>query len=100
MQVRSCRVTIKDLEGVNHTVDVTAATLYEAVALGIAAIRSDEWTTDIPQGLHCVQVQVTNVPVKHEVRMRDFLAWLDRNGGSPREMLDRQRIKSILGMQP
>ena len=33
MEVKSCRVTISDMEGVAHTVEVTAATLYEAVAL-------------------------------------------------------------------
>ena len=97
--VRSCKVTIKDLEGVDHTVDVNAATLYEAVALGIAAIRSDEWVTEIAQGLNTVKVRVMNVAVEHEVRLKDFTSWLDRNGGSPREMLDRQRIKSILGMR-
>jgi len=32
MAVRSCRVTIQDLEGVAHTVEVTAESLYEAVA--------------------------------------------------------------------
>ena len=91
-------MTVKDHAGIDHTVDVTASTLFEAVALGISAIRTDEWTTDIPQGLF-VQVQVTNVPVKHEVRMRDFLAWLERASGSPRELSDRKRIKTILGMQ-
>ena len=46
MSVRSCRVTINDLEGVAHTVHVTAETLYEAVALGLAAIRKDSWTEE------------------------------------------------------
>jgi hypothetical protein len=45
MPVRSCKVTVKDMEGVAHTVEVTAATLYDAVALGMAAIRGDEWVT-------------------------------------------------------
>jgi hypothetical protein len=43
MTVRSCRVTIQDLDGVSHTVELTAATLYEAVALGLAAIRGNQW---------------------------------------------------------
>jgi len=45
-----------------------------------------------------VTVQATNVPVKHEVRMMDFTKWLERSGGSPREMADRKRILSILGV--
>ena len=36
MAVRSCRVTIQNLEGVAHTVEVTAESLYEAVAQGLA----------------------------------------------------------------
>ena len=62
MAVRSCKVTIKDMEGVDHTVDVTASTLYEAVALGIAAIRTDEWVEGIPEGMNPVKVQVKSIP--------------------------------------
>ena len=87
------------MEGVSHTVDVTAATLYEAVALGIAAIRGDEWVTDIAQGLNTVKVRVTNVAVEHEVVLQDFVNWLDRNGESPRQMIERNRIRSIPGME-
>ena len=36
MAVKSCRVTVTDLEGISHTAQVTATTLYEAVALGLA----------------------------------------------------------------
>jgi hypothetical protein len=99
MSVRSCKVTIQDLEGVTHTVEVTAETLYEAVALGMAAIRTDKWVTGIAQGLNPVKVRVTNVPVEHEVKIMDFTQWLERAGGSPREIVDRKRIRSILGME-
>jgi hypothetical protein len=45
MSVRSCRVTIQDLEGVAHTVEVTAESLYEAVAQGLAAMGGNERVT-------------------------------------------------------
>ena len=76
-----------------------AGSVYEAVALGMAAIRTDEWVTGIAQGLNAVTVRVMNVPVEHEVRLMDFTKWLDRDGGSPREMSDRKRIRSILGTE-
>jgi hypothetical protein len=98
MSVRSCRVTIQDMEGVSHTVEVTAATLYEAVAQGLAAIRGNEWVAGIAQGLNVVKVSVTDVRVEHAVKLMDFTKWLDRTGGSPREVSDRHRIRSILGM--
>jgi hypothetical protein len=99
MSVRTCKVTIEDMNGVRHTVDVTAGSLYEALALGMAAIRTDEWVTGIAQGLNAVKVRVMNVPVEHEVRLMDFTKWLDRDGGSPSEMSNRKRIRSILGME-
>lgn len=46
MPVRSCKVTIEDMNGVSDTVDVTAGSLYEAVPLGMAAIRTEEWVGD------------------------------------------------------
>ena len=98
MQVRSCRVTIQDMDGVSHTVEVTAATLYEAVAQGLAAIRGNEWVGGIAPGLNVVKVSVADVSVEHEVKLMDFTKWLEKPGGSPREMSDRKRIRSVLGM--
>jgi hypothetical protein len=87
------------MEGICHTVEITARSLYEAVALGMAAIRTDDWVSGIAQGLNPVTVQMATVPVKHEVRLMDFTKWLDRDGGSPRELADRKRIRAILGME-
>ena len=98
MPVRSCRVTIQDMDGISHTVEVTAATLYEAVAHGIVALRGNEWVAGIAQGLNVVKVSVADVRVEHEVRLMEFTKWLDRTGGTPREVSDRQRIRSMLGI--
>jgi hypothetical protein len=98
MPVRSCRVTIQDMDGVSYAVEVTAATLYEAVAQGLAAIRGNERVAGIAQGLNVVKVSVVDIRVEHEVKLMDFTKWLERAGGSPREVSDRQRIRSILGI--
>ena len=98
MAIRSCRVTIQDMQGITHTAEVTAATLYEAVAQGLAAIRGNEWVAGIAQGLNVVKVSVADVRVEHEVKLMEFTKWLERDGGSPREASDRHRIRAILGM--
>jgi hypothetical protein len=98
MRVRSCRVTIRDLEGATHTVEVTAATLYEAVAQGLAAIRGNDWVGGVAQGLNVVKVSVADVRIEHEVKLMEFTKWLERDGTSPRETSDRNRIRAILGM--
>jgi len=40
---------------VTHAVEVTAATLYEGVAQGLAAIRGNEWVSGIAQGMNVVE---------------------------------------------
>jgi hypothetical protein len=33
-----------------------------------------------------------------QVKMADFERWLEKPGGSPREVVERQRIRAILGV--
>ena len=98
MSLRSCRVTICDMEGVKHTVEVTASTLYEAVAFGLVAIREQDWAGEIAEGLNTVDVSVTTVPVVHSVKMQDFNKWLSRKGGTPSDISQRKHIRQILGL--
>jgi hypothetical protein len=67
MAMRSCRVTIQDLDGVVHTVEATASTLYEAVAQGLAAIRGREWVA----GVSARQDGEMNPPL-HEAKSRSL----------------------------
>jgi hypothetical protein len=91
-------VTIQDLDGVSHTVEVMAGTLYEAVARGVAALRGNEWVKGIAQGPSVVKVSVADVRVEHEVKFAQFLKWLDRPPRSPRDVSARHEIRSFLGM--
>jgi hypothetical protein len=98
MPVRSCRVTIRDLDGIDHTVQVTASTVYEAVALGLASVRDEEWVAGIADGLNVVRVSATHIPIEHAVKIQDFNSWLAKDGGTPKERSARVRIREILGM--
>jgi len=80
-----------------HTVEVTAETLYEAVAQGLAALRRSDWVHGFQQGV--INVSVADVRVEHRVKLSDFTQWLEKPGAkSPREMIQRQKLRSILGM--
>jgi hypothetical protein len=41
--LKSCTVIIQDLNQTEHALDVTAETLYEAVAQVLAALRVNDW---------------------------------------------------------
>ena len=98
MILRTCKVSVTDIQDVEHSVEVTAATLYEAVATALAALQQDNWVGEIGQGLTTVTVIVQQPPVRHEVKMKDFLSWLGRQGGSPAEIILREKVGKMLGM--
>lgn len=95
MGSRTCRVTLRDIEGVEHAAEVTAGSLYEAIALGLRAIRDSEWAGEIPEGLNQITVS-SAVKVEHTVSMKQFKQWVERPGKSPKEILERERIKKLL----
>lgn len=96
MAIRTCRVSCRDIEGIEHTVEVNAESLYEAVARGLAAFRDADWAGDIGHGQTTITVVVKQPEVEHKVRMRDFEAWLESNGRSPAEMVLKSRLRELL----
>lgn len=74
--VRTCRVSITDLDNITHTVEVSAETLYEAVALGLVAIKDSEWVATVGEGLHTITLHVMDVSIEHKVTFHDFNEWV------------------------
>ena len=95
--LRTCTVAVKDIRDVEHSIEVTAETLYEAIATALAALQQDNWVEEIGQAFATVTVVVQQPPVKHEVKMKDFVSWLGRQGRSPAEVILKQRLEKILG---
>ena len=97
MVLRTCTVSVRDVRDVEHSVEVTAETLYEAIATALAALQRDNWVGEIGQGFTTVSVLVQQPPVRHEVKMKDFVSWLGRQGRSPAEVILKQKLEKILG---
>jgi hypothetical protein len=36
--------------------------------------------------------------VDHEVKLKDFTQWLERQGNTPKDVTDRKKIRQILGL--
>ena len=97
MALRTCTVAVKDIQNVEHSIEVNAETLYEAIATALAALQQDNWVGEIGQGFATVTVIVQQPPVKHEAKMKDFVSWLGRQGRSPAEVILKQKLDKILG---
>jgi hypothetical protein len=87
----------RTFETVEHSKKVTAETLYEAITTALAALQQDNWVGEIGQEFATVTVLVRQPPVKHEVKTKDFVSWLGRQGRSPAEVMLKQKLEKILG---
>ena len=96
MSLRACTVTIHDLQETAHSLDVTAETLYEAVAQALAVLRHAEWTGKIGRGLTTATVSVRYPEITHTVKIQDFENWLDRPGRTPAEIALKTRLRDLV----
>ena len=46
-----------------------------------------------------IKVLVYEPKAEDEVKLKDFMAWLDRNSRSPRETINRMKIRELLGVK-
>jgi hypothetical protein len=95
---KACTVVVHDLNDTAHQLDVTAETLYEAVAQALATVRGQDWVGDIGRGLTTVTVKVRNPEVTHIVKIQDFENWLNRGCKSPADLVLKTRLRKMLGM--
>jgi hypothetical protein len=75
-------------------VQVTAQTLYEAVAQALRIFREDEWSEDPDRSPASVVVTINHPQVEHRVRIKDFENWLESAGKSPAEMALKNRLRT------
>lgn len=98
MNVSKCHVSYMDTQGRHHEVDVTASTLYEAVASAINAFRRDALLRGeeyiIGTGTQ-FSVTATAPSVTHTVSTRHLENYLG-SGKSPKEKVERDRIKALM----
>ncbi len=97
MALKACTVVVHDLNQTAHAIDVTAESLYEAIAQALAT-RGDEMVGVIGKGLTTVTVKVRHPEVTHIVKIQDFENWLNRGCKSPADTALKTRLRQMLGM--
>ncbi len=95
-ELRTCRVSFQDAEGIAHSVEVTAQSLFEAAALAIKAFRAAEWMQSGPASGAVLEVSVLHPIAKHRIPLRTLMAWLEANGRTPKEQANKQRLRELL----
>jgi hypothetical protein len=75
--LKTCRVSCIDLCGVEHAVEASASSLYEAVAQALRIFRDNEWIEGIGHGQTPISVRIKHPETEHTVsrsRLRALVA--------------------------
>jgi hypothetical protein len=95
--LKTCKISCVDLKQVEHMVEVSATSVYEAVAQALRIFRDNEWLDDIGHGQTTIMVKVKHPEIEHTVRVQDFERWLEASPRSPAEMILKNRLRELLG---
>ena len=95
VSVRTCVVSFTDSEGIRHSVEVAAGTLYEAAVLAIAQFRKCGFTVDLPGPATRLTVAVKMPSTTHEVQWGKIEMWL-QSAGKPNEQTMKNRLRELL----
>ena len=96
MPPKTCTVTLTDVRGCRHSVEVLAESLFEAAALGLKLLRDDGWV-DHPGPATRLEIQVKTPAVRHELTVQQIQRWLEGASISPNEMVRKAKLKAMLG---
>src|SRR5260370_6566440 len=95
-----CRVSYLDARNIEHAVDVTADSLFEAAAVAIRAFREGALVEELPVAGTELRIAVFPLPVEHRVRLQRVEQWAQTGTvKSPAEMLRRERVRELLGLK-
>src|SRR4051812_28925219 len=85
--VRTCVVSVCDLQNVTHSTEVQAETLFEAAATAVAAFRREAWAADALSAAAVLRIEVRAPAVVHTVPLSALERWRRSLSASPKEKL-------------
>lgn len=95
-----CRVSYLDSRNIEHAVDVTADSLFEAAAAAVRAFREGAFVDELPVAGTELRIAVFPLPVEHRLRLQRVEQWAQTGTvKSPVELLRRERVRELLGLK-
>ena len=90
-------MSFTDGADVTHTVTVSASSLYEAAALGIAEFKRNGFAFANVGSATRLRISVQPPAATHELTVAKLQSWLDTNGKTPREQARKVTLRQLLG---
>jgi hypothetical protein len=83
MSISKCIVRLKDCQGTEHSVEVYAESLYEAVVRGLNRLGDVGWESDTNETIKRVEVEIHQEPTRHIVDVPRLLKWVQEDSMYP-----------------
>ena len=87
----SCIVSYLDSEGLRHSVEVEAQSLYEAAVLAVRIFKQHNCE---PGEASRLEIEVRS-SVTHTITLRKIRDWLNGGAKSPNEAVMKQRLREL-----
>ena len=96
MSLRTCLVIFQDTRGSRHSVEVSAASLYEAVVLGYGELKKNRFLEDSPGPATRLEVEIREPIVRHSVTLLQVQQWLDEQSANPSMQARKQQLRAMM----
>lgn len=87
-----CTVSYLDTEGIRHSVEVEADTLYEAAVLAVKTFKQHHCE---PGDISKLEVEIRS-SVTHTVTLKKVRQWLSGGPKTPKEAVLKERLRAML----
>jgi hypothetical protein len=92
LDMPACIVSYVDMEGLRHSVELEAESLYEAAVLAVRTFRQHDCE---PGELSKLEVEVRTA-ITHTVTLKKIHSWLQGGAKSPKEAITKDRLRALL----
>ena len=97
MSISRCIVRLKDCHNTEHSVEVYAESLYEAVLRGLNRLADVGWESHANETINRVEVEIYQEPTRHIVDVPKLLKWVAQNSMSPAQETRKEKLRKLLG---
>jgi hypothetical protein len=83
---------------VDHSVEVYAESLYEAVLRGLNRLQDVGWESN-GETIRHVEVEIHQEPTRHIVDVPKLLKWIQEDSGYPAQQTRKEKLRKLLSTQ-
>ncbi len=96
MSISRCIVRLKDCHNTEHSVEVYAESLYEAVLRGLNRLKDVGWESNSGETIKRVEVEIHQEPTRHIVDVPKLLKWVQEDAGYPAQQTRKEQLRKLL----